>query len=58
MSEEKLLEYFIVRTDVSLTEIKRDVQELKAFKWKMMGAVMVVSALVSAGFQVALALAK
>lgn len=58
MSDEKLLEYFIERTDASLSEIKRDVHELKAFKWKMMGAVMVVSALVSAGFQVALALAK
>lgn len=44
--DKDLVEYFIAQTDLKFVRVEKKLEELTAFKWKVLGGVAVISAIV------------
>jgi len=58
MDQEKLVDYFIAKTDARFDRLEAKVDRLIAFRVLLIGAAVGISGLVSVIFQIAIAMAK
>lgn len=52
MPDKNLLEYYIQHADKRFDSLDKKIDILMAFRWKIMGAVVAISGIISLGFQI------